>query len=309
MIRDIKKSIDFAIFNASPKSWDNPNTHTNKLGTYLQFVQDSIDGTATSPDKVDPNSQTKLKELKLKIKDKIADLERQKTNASKSEIKEFDIRIKELKDAQREIETIISSTTNYVFQTDPKPQFAYDKKSDTGTIKYDGSIGSLINEMKHAFQFETGQIDFYQDKNSVLPTAGLTYDIYDEIETYKRQYAYDGILKFTLALTKEEIIASSQLSKTKGYLGIGRVDLKKMKDIKVNVIIKVADSYALDPLYDKLATKHIDYNSPAKDVIKANKKRPAFLNTLGIKSFDKNKPYIEFVKAYISVKPYLHVKY
>ncbi len=311
MIKNIRKSIDFALFTATPSSWDTSSSQQSKLGTYLQLCQDQINGMAIAPNKVDPNSQAKLKELKSKIKAKIAQLEKQKTSVSKSDKKELDLRIKELKEAEKEIEVIINSSTNYVFQTAAKPQFTYDKNKDTGVIKYDGSIGSLINEIKHAFQFESGQIDFFHDKNNLTgdPIPGLTYDVYDEIETYKRQYAYDGILKFTVALSKAEIIAAHATQKARNSLGIGRVDIKRMKDVKVDVIIKVADSYALDPLYDKLARKPLGISSSVKEVVNANKKRSFSVNSLGISSFDQKKSYIEFVKVYVSQSPYLYVKY
>ena len=307
MIKNIRKSIDFALFTATPSSWDTSSSQQSKLGTYLQLCQDQINGMAIAPNKVDPNSQAKLKELKNKIKAKIAQLEKQKTSASNSEQKELNKRLKELKDSLRELEIIIASTVKYQFKVDKEPQFSFDGETNTGTIKYDGSIGSLLNELKHAYQFETNQIDFIKisDPNGVLTVVGgLTYDIHDEIATYKRQYAYDGVLKFNVEINNSDFSTNKVIN----LASLGKIEIKKMNRITASVIIKVSDGIAKQALYKHLPTKSLNTNSPIKDVVRGNKNRKGLISGLGIDSFDQKKPYIEFVKVYISSKPFIYVK-
>lgn len=313
MIRNIQKAIDYAIFAATPATGDYTSKHQTKLSTYLQLCQDQINGMATPPAKIDPDSDVKLKELKRKVEAKITALEREKKQVSESEQQELGRRIKELKDAQKELDKIIASTTKYAFKIDKYPEFRFDKKSNTGTIKYDGSIGSLLNELKHAFQFETGKIDFIetQDANGQQQLgAGLLYDIHDEIETYKRQYAYDGMVKFQIELSSEDLMNALKSGKLnlKDIGSTGSVTIKKMNQITVDVIVKVSDGVAKKSLYSTISRKSLDKNSRIKDVIKGNKNRKNTLEHFGLKNFDKKKPYIDFVKVYISKKTYIHVK-
>ncbi len=44
-------------------------------------------------------------------------------------------------------------------------------------------IGVIAHEMKHAYQFEIGDISFSEDNNKF----GITYDIYDEVDAYNRE--------------------------------------------------------------------------------------------------------------------------
>ena len=306
MITNIKNAIDFAILATTPNSWDHTRTQINNLGTYLRLCQDKIDG-MTTPRRVNPNSSKKLKELKRKITAKINQLENQKTKTSRSERKELDRRIKELKDGLKELETIIASSVQYTFQTGPEPQFEYDNVSNKGTIKYDGSIGSLMNELKHAFQFETGKIDFVKMKGPKGPLdiyGGLIYDIQDELETYKRQYAYDGILKFSVELNNSDFTEGKFID----LKSLGKIEIKKMNQITASVVMKISDGIAKKALYKNLSTKSLDTNSPIKDVIRGNKNRKSLINSVGIKSYDKNTPYIEFIKVYSKSKPLIYVK-
>ena len=310
MIKNIKNAIDFALYTATPSSWEDSGNHISKLGTYLQLCQDQINSMTTTPTKIDPKSDTKLKELKRKVKDKIKALESKKTAASKSELKELDKRITELKDAQREIEILIKSVTKYKFQIDSKPQFDYDKRTDTGTIKYSGTMGSLLNELKHAFQFEVGEIDFIETtdangKKSV--SAGLLYDLQDEIATYKRQYAYDGYLQFKVELTEQQMLDALTTKKI-SITDLGTVEIKKMKRIKARVIIKVSDSPATHALYKTLSRKPLDRNSTMRDIRSGNRRRKETLNNLGVTRKDKKTPYIEYIKVYSSTQNAIHVK-
>jgi len=138
---------------------------------------------------------------------------------------------------------------------------------------------------------------------------GLTYDINDEVETYKRQYAFDGILKLRISLTEAEIMQQLKSGKLKSTLGIGGLEIKKMKKITANVIIRVADSFIDDGLYKSISKKSLDIYSPIKDIKKGNKDRIDLFNSLGLDNENKDKAYIDFIKVFIETKPFIYVKY
>jgi len=167
LFQQIKSSIDYAIFCAEPPSWEKDYFEWKRknpisLCTELFSCQDKINGLANNrfDDKVDPRSKAKLEELKRKVKTKITTLEK-KIESVKGSKKDLKKRISELKAALVEIQVIEKSNTHYLFNVNAKePKFNYDELSNTGTVQYDGSLGSLLNELKHAFQYETGRIDF-----------------------------------------------------------------------------------------------------------------------------------------------------
>ena len=226
--------------------------------------------------------------------------------------KELTVRIAELKDALKEIEVIKKSTTNYRLSGHAeRPRLEYSNTVDTATIFYDGTIGGMLNELKHAFQYETGKIDFIKTNNGIKTEVipGLTYDLHDELETYKRQFAYDGILKLRVVMTEEQMLAKLKSGKIKSGLGLGYLEIKKMSKITANVIIRVGDSVLGDPLYGDISKKSLDINSSIGDIIKNNPNRALLSNSLGLDKWDKQKLYIDFVKVFIKENPYLYVKY
>jgi RHS repeat-associated protein len=48
-------------------------------------------------------------------------------------------------------------------------------------------MGGLAHELVHGYQFLQGEIDYYSNG-----LTGLTYDIYDEVSAYKREWAFTG---------------------------------------------------------------------------------------------------------------------
>ncbi len=142
------------------------------------------------------DGKEKIQKLKTEVQLKIVELEEQLKTAEENLKLELRTRIKELKAAIEELNTLEETITNYNFKINKlAPQLNYDNNSDTVTIQNDGTIGSLLNELKHAFQFEMGRIDYIQTKTedgSVYTMPGVLYDINDEVETYKRQFAMMG---------------------------------------------------------------------------------------------------------------------
>ncbi|MHA7058053.1 hypothetical protein ACWGOQ_0012600 [Aquimarina sp. M1] len=274
--------------------------------------QDELNDVARNsyPTRIHPNSQQTFELLKKKVKEKIKDLESKLSNAKGSEKKDLQARIKELKNAQKEFKLIEQSNTTYSFKIRPQPEFAY-KGNNNSTVFYDGSLGTLINELKHAFQYESGKFEFIEVNNygNIRYDTGLTYDVFDELETYKRQYAFDGVLKLRISLSEQDIIAGINKVAT-GNKNFGTVEINRMKDIKVAIITKVSDSYALDGLYERISKKELDINSLSKDVFNANKEN-RFKDILNISlgSTDKKKPYLEYIKVFIKKQPIIYAKY
>jgi len=170
----------------------------------------------------------------------------------------------------------------------------------------------LLNELKHAFQLETGKIDFIKVNNGIDPPEnipGLLYDINDEVETYKRQYAYDGILKLRIVMTEEELLNQLKSGKIKSSLGLGSLEIKKIKKITANVIVKVEDYIGGGSLYSSISSKNLDIHSSIGVIRRGNKNRNGLISRLGIDKEDKKKSHIDFVKVYIETNPFIYVKY
>lgn len=200
-----------------------------------------------------------------------------------------------------------------MFNIDTEPKFEYEDVTDTGIVNYDGTLGSLLNELKHAFQFETGKIDFIKIKDNVNNVStmipGLTYDIGDEVETYKRQYAFDGILKLRITMTEEEMAQQLKSGKVKDALKLGTLEIKKMSKITANVIVKVEDNMVSGSLYKEISGRSLDIYSHIGDIKKGNRSRKDIFNSLGLNNENKDKPYIDFIKVFIETKPFIYVKY
>ncbi len=284
---------------------------SGSLKHQLQRLQSKLDNYESGDviDKIAPRSKTKLEELKRRIREKINTLTIQVEKAKRAEKKDIEARIKELKEALEEIKVIERSQTEYEFRIHNKPKFSYEDTTDKGIVYYDGTLGSLLNELKHAFQFETGKIDFIKVSGEPENLPGLLYDIGDEVETYKRQYAFDGVLKLRVVMTDEEMLQQLKSGKIKNGLGLGTLEIKKMKKITANIIVKVEDSLGSGSLYSTISKRSLDINSSLGNIRKGNKLRRNFISGLGIDKRDKNESYIDFVKVFIEDNPFIYVKY
>ena len=57
------------------------------------------------------------------------------------------------------------------------------------TIAYDGNVADIAHEMKHAYQFEVGELSF----NSITGGFGVLYDLTDERAAYNRSGPLGGV--------------------------------------------------------------------------------------------------------------------
>ncbi len=301
IIQEFKNNISSALFSGSSGS----------LGSQLQLLQSRLDSYESSGivDKIEPRSKTKLEELKRRLKQKINTLNIHIEKSKGAKKKDLEARIKELKEALEEIKLIERSQTEYEFRVSDTPDFSYEDVADKGIVFYDSTLGSLLNELKHAFQFETGKIDFIKVSGEPENLPGLLYDLGDEVETYKRQYAYDGVLKLRVVMTEEEMLNQLKSGKIKNGLGLGTLEIKKMKKITADVIVRVEDSLGSGSLYSSISRKSLDVHSSLGSIKKGNRQRSNFITGLGIDKLDKNEPYIDFVKVFIKDTPFIYVKY
>ena len=99
---------------------------------------------------------------------------------------------KELNDALSELKTLEESDQLYKIKNIGKNYDMvsggtdFDISDFSVLIEYDGEIGTLAHELKHAFQYENKELSFGRYGN-----IGELYDIYDEIEAYKRGGVFD----------------------------------------------------------------------------------------------------------------------
>ncbi|WP_392420358.1 hypothetical protein ACF3OE_03515 [Capnocytophaga canis] len=255
----------------------------------------------------------KIRDIKNKVENKIRELESQMANTKRNDKKDLESRIKDLRECVKELDVILQGNMKYDVLIDKnKPQFSYD--GNIATIKYDGTEGSLLHELKHAFQFETGKIDFIQINNGkgqdIIP--GLLYDLTDELESYTRQYAYDGILKFRVVLdvpVNTMISNTADIQKILGEIETNVREIKQMKKITANVIVKIADNIGEKGIYSFISKIPLDSNSLIKDIRKGNEKyRSDFIKGLGLDKEEAQKAYIEFVKVFIQTQPCIYVR-
>lgn len=302
VIQNFKQDIKSSLFFSSSGS---------ELKSQLLLLQNRLDSYVSSyfDDKTNPISKERLRELKKRVKEKIDTLNTQLEKARGAAKKDLIARIKELKEALKEIKVIQNSETEYNFKISNKPKFTYENTSNKGTVFYNGTLGSLLNELKHAFQFETGKIDFIKVNGVPENLPGVLYDLGDELETYKRQYAYDGILKLRIVMTETEMLNQIKTGKIKKGLGLGGLEIKQMKKITASVIVKIEDTLGSGSLYNTISKKSLDIHSTLGEIKKGNKHRSNFIQGLGIDKQDKRKPYIDFIKVFIETNPFIYVKY
>ncbi len=263
------------------------------------------------------DGKNKIREIKKAVEDKIKELREKK----KSYENFYDLvaRIKELEDCIIELNTILNSDIDIHFDEVIYPKFEYNGK--VARVEYDGSIGSLLHELKHAFQFLNGKIDFIVQRGVVIP--GITYDVTDEIEAYVRQYAYDGILRYREEIDIENSKTSfgeeaknnfkkilDALDKNNKHLDIK--EIKSMNRINIDVIVKIADSPFKNGLYKQIPRTPLDKNSTMKELKTLNINREDYekLDRLIFKNkkAEDTKAYAKFVKIFVRKKTYIYVK-
>lgn len=173
---------------------------------YAAFANNPIYFVDVLGDKFDPASQKIVDKHKKETQSRINDFDRKinklesRSKLSKkqqSNLDYFKSAKGELSDALVEIGELELSDQMYSIRKTQSSTnmgyLSYDNSSDIVYVNYDGSINALGHELKHAFQFEKHQLSFGEDPNNPMGEwkGGCLYDGYDELEAYKRDFAYD----------------------------------------------------------------------------------------------------------------------
>ena len=117
-----------------------------------------------------------------------------KTKGAERRLANSKSRVSEIDDMLSEISALEKSETVYYIDSDFQDQSdgtsggtSYDSENDRINVGVSKSYGlhGLAHELKHAYQYEAGQVDFFKETGA----PGLIYDITDEISSFKRQHA------------------------------------------------------------------------------------------------------------------------
>ena len=130
----------------------------------------------------DPASQ----EIVNRFKDETVEL-MNSMDCTPEKRKEYDAALKEIAQLEKpgqmyHIQDIGSSYSR------EKGGVFYQAEDNSVCIEYDGRIGNLAHELKHAYQFEKGELSFSKDGKDF----GVLYDITDEKAALTRGGAYDN---------------------------------------------------------------------------------------------------------------------
>ena len=89
-------------------------------------------------------------------------------------------------------------------------EIGYDTKNDmvSITMTYSSNISDIAHELKHAYQFEVGELSFNTSNGGCI-TSSL-YDITDERSAYIRGYAFGGSIPRNLEWTERTPIKNSR---------------------------------------------------------------------------------------------------
>ena len=120
-------------------------------------------------------------------------------NLSVNKRKQLNTQFGEYLDMETEFKVLENSTQNYYLETSAKISssglLTYDKKRKYVMVKVasqvnrSGFFSFAAHEFKHAYQFETLQLDLRYDG---LSTNNSLYDLWDEVEAYTRQAILAG---------------------------------------------------------------------------------------------------------------------
>ena len=108
----------------------------------------------------------------------------------------------QLAEVTKELDVLENSSQEYDYKIQ-------ERTPNTGETTYIGtsvviqmcpnsSFDLLAHELKHAYQFETGELSFHLGKKKYFEEVNLFYDIYDEMEAYKRGELFKGPTFFSI---------------------------------------------------------------------------------------------------------------
>ena len=316
VITEIRDKIKYKLFQVES---DRKRGEFRSLFSYIESCQLSINQLGANNGKTPKkDGKDKIRKIKAKVQKLICKLtkERDKLSSKGKDVSNINSRISELNKAISELNILETSTTNYKFKRNSTaPQINY-KGENTIEIQHGGNLGSILHELHHAFQYETGKIDFIKTQDGTYE-PGFLYDKTDELSAYQREVAANGFLKYTIKFevaAERKVISPSSLHFENGEL-FEIKEIRLMSQVTLDVIIKIAEPKNGN-LYERISSQELNKDSPMSSVITNN----SFYrnNTLDIFEFNKkradrnsselNDPYIEFVKIFIDKTPGIYVK-
>lgn len=288
------------------------------LGQLLKECQNELDDLSRQFSRSPTDDgKNKIREIKRAVENKIEEL-RKLSEKGIGDKKDLESRKEELKAAITELDVLLNSDMNFEFDDNASfPKFEFN--GSVARVSYNGTEASLLHELKHAFQFLKGKLDFIVEKGLVIP--GITYDITDEIEAYIRQYAYDGILRYREELDIEKGKTSfgedakndfrrlvESLEKNRQMTDIK--EIKNINRITIDVIVKIADSPYKEGIYRQIPRTSLDKNSLMKDLKTLNVNRSDYrdLNRFIFRKAKENQAYTEFIKIFVRKNTYIYVR-
>jgi len=174
---------DFACFG------NNPLSFSDLLGD--KFKKSSDEQTASTMKKDFKNKENKYKRSADKYGKKMDEAalngDRKAEMEYLSKWEEADAGVKEMQQAQNEIDELGSSSEVFTFnRLSPISKIGFVNKDNEGTIVINYlNFSNKVHETKHAFQHIAGKLEFVD--------GGVKYaDLTDEVEAYKRQFYYSS---------------------------------------------------------------------------------------------------------------------
>ena len=129
----------------------------------------------------DPASQ----EIVNRFKSETVDL-MESMDCTPEKRKEYDAALKEIAQLEKSNQMYHIQDVGNSYAREKGGTF-YQSEDNSVCLEYDGGIGNLAHELKHAYQYEMGEISFSKDGKSF----GELYDITDEKAALIRGGAYD----------------------------------------------------------------------------------------------------------------------
>jgi hypothetical protein len=182
-------------YNTDPKPFASISLYACFLNSPVIFndvLGDVIGGDKKKVEEVKKAAADNIEQLDKQISELGTKIDaRGSKGATKAQTNELERLISKktgFKKTQREIKAMEESSTTYniVTVSGREGETSYNPETKAIDIVTNGSIGITVHELKHGYQFETGEISFLSGGAS-----GNLADIGDEVEAYKRQYLFD----------------------------------------------------------------------------------------------------------------------